>query len=91
MMAELVMQRGAGDVVAVTVDGESEVMARLAPGTIPFSIDWLPDGRLLVIDGPRRLLMRLEPDGGLETVADLTGLGPGPATNSSLTLPAMPT
>ena len=69
---------GAGDVVAVTVDGESEVMARLAPRTIPFSIDWLPDGRLLVIDGPRRLLMRLEPDGGLETVADLTGLGSGP-------------
>jgi sugar lactone lactonase YvrE len=69
---------GAGEVLAVTPGGEREVMARVAPQTLPFSIDWLPDGRLLVIDGTRRLLLRREPDGTLETVADLTGFGAAP-------------
>jgi sugar lactone lactonase YvrE len=69
---------GAGEVLAATTDGEREVIARLAPETIPFSIDWLPDGRLLVIDGPRGLLQRQEPDGDLSTVADLTGFGSPP-------------
>jgi sugar lactone lactonase YvrE len=69
---------GAGEVLAVTTDGECEVMVRLAPQTLPFSIDWLPDGRLLVIDGPQRRLLRQQPDGGLDVVADLTGLGSAP-------------
>lgn len=69
---------GSGEVLAVTPDGEREVMARVAPRTLPFSIDWLPDGRLLVVDGSQRLLLRQEPDGNLETVADLTGLGSAP-------------
>ena len=69
---------GAGEVLAVTVDGVREVVARLAPQTLPFSIDWLPDGRLLVIDGPRRRLLRQEPDGALEPFADLTVFGSGP-------------
>jgi sugar lactone lactonase YvrE len=69
---------GAGEVLAVTADGEREVVARVAPRTLPFSIDWLPDGRLIVIDGPRRLLLGQEPDGALDTFADLTGLGSGP-------------
>lgn len=69
---------GAGEVLAVTPGGEREVMARLAPQTLPFSIDWLPDGRLLIIDGPQRLLLRQEPDGTLEVSADLTGFGSAP-------------
>jgi sugar lactone lactonase YvrE len=69
---------GSGEVLAVTPDGEREVMARVAPRTLPFSIDWLPDGRLLVVDGSQRLLLRQEPDGNLETVADLTGFGSAP-------------
>ena len=69
---------GAGEVLAVTTDGEREVMARVAPQTLPFSIDWLPDGRLLVIAGPQRLLLRQEPDGALDAVADLTGFGSAP-------------
>jgi sugar lactone lactonase YvrE len=44
------------------------------PTTIPFSIDWLPDGRLLVVSGPERLLLRREPGGSPATHADLTGL-----------------
>jgi sugar lactone lactonase YvrE len=69
---------GAGEVLAVTTEGEREVMARLDPQTLPFSIDWDQDGRLLVIDGPRRLLLRQQPDGSLEQVADLTGFSSGP-------------
>jgi sugar lactone lactonase YvrE len=69
---------GAGEVLAVTPGGEREVVARLAPDTLPFSIDWLPDGRLLVVDGPRQLLLRQDPDGSLATLADLSGIGPGP-------------
>src|SRR3954454_12303732 len=70
---------GSGDVLAVTPEGRPEVAARLAPRTLPFSIDWLPDGRLLVVDGPQRLLLRQQgPDDPLEVVADLTGLGSAP-------------
>ncbi|MBO0770971.1 MAG: SMP-30/gluconolactonase/LRE family protein [Actinobacteria bacterium] len=69
---------GTGEVLAVTPGGEQEVAARLAPRTLPFSIEWLPDGRLLIIDGPRRLLLRVEPGGQLTTVADLAGFGAAP-------------
>jgi sugar lactone lactonase YvrE len=69
---------GAGEVLAVTTGGEREVMARIAPQTIPFSIDWLPDGRLLVVDGPQQKLLRQDWDGALEPIADLSGLGAGP-------------
>jgi sugar lactone lactonase YvrE len=69
---------GAGEVLAVNDDGERDVMARLAPQTIPLSIDWLPDGRMLVVDGPGGRLLRQEPDGTLATVADLTALGSPP-------------
>lgn len=69
---------GSGEVLAVGSSGESEVMVRLAAQTIPFSIDWLPDGRLLIVDGPRGRLLRQEPDGTLEVLADLGGLGQPP-------------
>ena len=64
--------------LAVSSDGGREVMARLAPQSIPMSIDWLPDGRMLVIDGPAGRLLRQEPDGTLGIVADLTALGRPP-------------
>jgi sugar lactone lactonase YvrE len=70
---------GAGEVLAVTPGGEREVIAQLAPQTLPFSIDWLPDGRILVVDGPRRLLLRVEPDGALVPLAELSSLGDGAA------------
>ena len=64
---------GMAEVVAVDLEGKSEVMVRV-PTTIPFSIDWLPDGRLLVVSGPEGLLLRRAPDGRLVTHADLRGL-----------------
>jgi sugar lactone lactonase YvrE len=69
---------GAGEVLAVTTGGEREVMARIAPQTIPFSIDWLPDGRLLIVDGPQQQLLRQDPAGALEPIADFSSLGAGP-------------
>jgi sugar lactone lactonase YvrE len=67
---------GTQQVLAVDLDGKSEVMATV-PTTIPFSIDWLPDGRLLVVAGPEGRLLRQEPDGSLVDHADLSGLGAG--------------
>src|SRR5262245_37171153 len=41
---------GAQEVVAVGLDGTSAVMVRV-PTRVPFCIDWLPDGRLLIDSG----------------------------------------
>jgi sugar lactone lactonase YvrE len=68
---------GAQEVVAVDLDGNGEVVARV-PTTIPFCIDWLPDGRLLIVSGREGLLLRREPDGSLVTHADLTDLADPP-------------
>jgi sugar lactone lactonase YvrE len=67
---------GTQEIVAVDLRGNSEVMARV-PTTIPFCIDWLPDGRLLVVSGPEALLLCREPDGSLVTYADLGRLAKG--------------
>jgi sugar lactone lactonase YvrE len=63
---------GTQEVIAFDREGRSEVIVR-TPAS-PFSIDWLPDGRLLIISGPDGLLLRREPDGSLVTHADLSGL-----------------
>jgi sugar lactone lactonase YvrE len=67
---------GSKEVIAVDQEGQSEVMARV-PTTIPYSIDWLPDGRLLVVSGPEARLLRREPEGSLVTHADLGHLAKG--------------
>ncbi len=69
---------GTGEVLAVNGDGEREVAASLARETIPLSIDWLPDGRMLIVDGPGGRLLRQEPGGNLHPVADLTAVGRPP-------------
>ena len=61
---------GTGQVVAVDLDGRSEVVAQGPPG-LGWSIDWLLDGRLLVT-GPE--LLRREPDGSMVVHADLTAV-----------------
>jgi sugar lactone lactonase YvrE len=67
---------GAQEIVAVDQAGRREVMLRV-PTTVPFSIDWLPDGRLLVVSGREARLLRQEPDGQLVTHAELGGLARG--------------
>jgi sugar lactone lactonase YvrE len=48
---------GAQEVVAVDSSGRSEVDLHV-PTSLPFSIDWLPDGRHLIVSGPERLVHR---------------------------------
>src|SRR3979409_2312755 len=67
---------GAQEIIALDVDGKCEVMARV-PTTVPFSIDWLQDGRLVIGSGPEEQLLRQEPDGSLVTHADLSSLAKG--------------
>ena len=66
---------GAQEIVAVDVNGDSEIAARL-PFALPFCIDWLPDGRLLIVSGREGLVMRRERDGSLAVHADLRSLSP---------------
>ncbi len=67
---------GAQEVIAVDVGGTSEVI--LGVPSLPFCIDWLPDGRLLIVSGREGHLLRREPDGSLVTHADLSGLSEHP-------------
>lgn len=77
---------GTQEVIAVDLEGKSEVIVRVPTvderdGPVargPFCIDWLPDGRLLIVSGRDRLLLRREPDGSLVTHANLTGLSDHP-------------
>jgi sugar lactone lactonase YvrE len=67
---------GGGEILAVDPAGQAEVMLRL--DAFPMCFDWLPDGRLLVVDGGGRRLLRREPDGSITTVADLRGIADAP-------------
>jgi sugar lactone lactonase YvrE len=65
---------GAQEVLAVNGGGRPEVMARVDFPAFPMCIDWLPDGRLLVVAARDGRLLRQEPDGTLATYADLSSL-----------------
>jgi sugar lactone lactonase YvrE len=61
---------GTDEVIAVDLEGNCEIVAH-GPGGFGWSIDWLPESRLLVTgDG----LSRLEADGSRVPLADLSGL-----------------
>jgi sugar lactone lactonase YvrE len=62
---------GAEEIVAVDLEGNAEVVAKGPPG-LGWSIDWLPDGTLLVTGEGLR---RIEPDGSMVPHVDLSGLG----------------
>lgn len=61
---------GTDEIIALDPEGKSEVVAH-GPGGFGWSIDWLPDGRLLTTGAG---LQRLEPDGSLVQHADLSEL-----------------
>jgi sugar lactone lactonase YvrE len=60
-----------GEVVAAADSGAVEVVARIDT-TVPYSIDWLPDGTLLVVSGQEALLLAAETG---STYADLRNHG----------------
>jgi sugar lactone lactonase YvrE len=60
----------AHEVIALDRDGVHDVMARV--DAFPFSIDWLPDGEMLITAG--RQVLGMEPDGSLVTHVDLSDL-----------------
>jgi sugar lactone lactonase YvrE len=70
---------GTQDVIAVDLEGNSEVILR-GP-SFPLCVDWLPDGRLLVVSARDGLLLRREPDGSLVTHGDLGSASDPPAGN----------
>ncbi|MGI8899994.1 MAG: SMP-30/gluconolactonase/LRE family protein [Nocardioides sp.] len=61
---------GAGRVCSVAHDGTPTVEAEVA--SFPMCIDFLPDGRLLVVSSADRKVLRREPDSSLVTHADLS-------------------
>jgi sugar lactone lactonase YvrE len=70
---------GTQEVIAVDLKGRSEVILR-APA-FPCCVDWLPDGRLLVVSAREGLLLRSEADGSLVTHGDLSEVSNPPAGN----------
>jgi sugar lactone lactonase YvrE len=67
---------GAHEIIAIDLDGNSEVVVRVP--SFPMCIDWLPDGRLLIVSASEGRLLRRERDGSLATHADLTALAATP-------------
>ena len=63
---------GAGEIVAVDLDGNSEVVDR-GPEGAGWAVNWLPDGRMLITGDE---LVRVEPDGARVRHADLSHLSP---------------
>ncbi|HKN43458.1 MAG TPA: SMP-30/gluconolactonase/LRE family protein, partial [Propionibacteriaceae bacterium] len=65
---------GAGEVIAVDLDGTHEVITNI--DAMPFCLDRLPDGRLLVVAGDQLLIPAA--DHGMSTYAELGGVSTKP-------------
>jgi sugar lactone lactonase YvrE len=65
---------GAQEIIAVDLHGKSEVIIRVPFPSIPMCIDFLPDGRLLVVSTHEKRVLRRQPDGPLATYAGLSVL-----------------
>jgi sugar lactone lactonase YvrE len=63
---------GTGQIIAVDLDGDSEVVGE-GPEGLGWSTDWLPDGRMLITGHE---LIRVEPDGSRVRHADLSHISP---------------
>jgi sugar lactone lactonase YvrE len=70
---------GTREVIAVDLEGRSEVVLR-GP-SFPLCVDWLPDGRMLVVSARDGRLLRMEPDGSLVTHGDMGELSAPPPGN----------
>ena len=65
---------GAQEIIAVNLEGKSEVIVKVSFQSFPMCFDWLPDGQLLIVSSRNGLLLRMEPGGSLVTHADLSSL-----------------
>jgi sugar lactone lactonase YvrE len=63
---------GASQIVAVDLDGKSEVVGE-GPDGLGWATNWLPDGRMLITG---QELIRVEPDGSRIRHADLSHISP---------------
>ena len=63
---------GADEIVAVDLEGNSEVVDRGQEG-LGWAVNWLPDGRMLITGSE---LVRVEPDGSRVRHADLSHISP---------------
>jgi sugar lactone lactonase YvrE len=70
---------GTQEVIALDLEGRSEVVVK-GP-SFPLCVDWLADGRLLLVSAKDGRLLRMEPDGSLVTHADMSGLSDRPPGN----------
>ncbi len=66
---------GAHEIIALDIEGKSEVIARVSFPSIPMCIDFLPDGRPLTISTSEGLVLRTEADGSFVTHANVRALG----------------
>jgi sugar lactone lactonase YvrE len=67
---------GAGRVLSVAADGVSTVEAEVH--SFPMCIDFLPDGRLLIVSSADRRVLRRETDGSLVPYAELASVSDKP-------------
>ncbi len=70
---------GPPEIIAADVEGNSEVILK-AP-SFPCCVDWLPDGRMLLVSARDGLLLRREDNGSLATYSDLNRVSDPPAGN----------
>jgi sugar lactone lactonase YvrE len=66
---------GAQQILSVDLEGNQRVEVEV-PFVLPFCIDWLPDGRQLIVAGREGRVVRREADGTLATHADLSAIAP---------------
>ncbi|MFL5592068.1 MAG: SMP-30/gluconolactonase/LRE family protein [Ktedonobacteraceae bacterium] len=65
---------GAQEILAVNLEGKSEVIVKVGFPSFPMCFDWLPNGQFLLVSSRDGLLLRMESGGELLTHADLSGL-----------------
>ena len=54
---------GAQEIIAVNLEGKSEVIVKVSFPSFPMCFDWLPDGQLLLVSSRNGLLLRMESGG----------------------------
>lgn len=62
------------EVVAIDENGNRKATIKMPFTSFPFSIDWLPDGRMIIVSTSEQPLLRVEADGALVAHADLSSL-----------------